>query len=153
MTDEEIYTDNALRGYEVDELKAENARLHADAATVVHALDAAIQWGEMLFAFLPEGTPMHPNVTAAKSALDAAMAAIRYPSTNPALKIAAANIARLNDYGTKLTEAVDKSLVLIDVLLSDLRASGHPPSPHLVIARDSFDEAIKKLFANNPRPR
>lgn len=44
---------------------------------VIRALDAALQWGEALFAFLPEGTPLSDGVKTAKAALDAALQDIR----------------------------------------------------------------------------
>jgi hypothetical protein len=62
---------------DVAKLKQELYQTRADAALVVHALNCALQWGEALFTFLPEGTPLHPNVSAAKGALDRAMAAVR----------------------------------------------------------------------------
>lgn len=55
----------------------ELTRCRSEAALVVHALDCAIQLIEMLIAFMPDGTVLHPNVATAKGALDRAMGAIR----------------------------------------------------------------------------
>ena len=60
-----------------EELKHELEQTRADAAKVVHALDAAIQLTEALIAWWPAGTPMDPSVAGAKRTLDAAMDAIR----------------------------------------------------------------------------
>ena len=46
-------------------------------AKVIRALDAALQWGEALFAFLPEGMVLSEGVKTAKGALDAALRDIR----------------------------------------------------------------------------
>jgi len=55
----------------------EEARLRADSAKVVRALDAAIQLIEVLLAWLPDGQPLDPKVATAKHVLDQAMKDLR----------------------------------------------------------------------------
>jgi hypothetical protein len=56
--------------------QAEIERCRQDAALVVHALNCAVQLIEMLIAFTPEGSTLHPGVATAKGALDHAMLAL-----------------------------------------------------------------------------
>lgn len=62
---------------EVKRLQADLAETRTNAALVVHALDAALQWSEALFAWVPEGTTLPEGVKTAKGALDQAVNAIR----------------------------------------------------------------------------
>jgi hypothetical protein len=64
-------------------LKAELTKTRADAALVVHALNCAIQLTEALIAYMPDNSPLHPNVASAKNALDTAMRAIHGRLRNP----------------------------------------------------------------------
>jgi hypothetical protein len=64
-----------LKG-ELEAARAEAQQLRQDAAKVVLALDAALQWGETLFAFLPEGMPLSDGVKGAKHQLDLALTAV-----------------------------------------------------------------------------
>jgi FtsZ-binding cell division protein ZapB len=66
---------NALK--RIEKAEAENAQIRQDAAMILHALDAALQWGEALFMFLPQGTVLPEGVKTAKGALDEAMTALR----------------------------------------------------------------------------
>lgn len=59
------------------QLDAELKHVREDAALVVHALNCAIQLTDALIAYLPEGSPIHPNVATCKSTLDTAMLALR----------------------------------------------------------------------------
>lgn len=60
-------------GKEVAKLEAELTQMRSDAALVVHALNCALQLTEVLIAFTPEGSVLHPGVATAKTALDMAM--------------------------------------------------------------------------------
>lgn len=62
---------------EIQRMRKETAQTRTDAANVVCALDAAVQYAEALLTFLAEeGTPLHPNVVGAKHALDQALTVI-----------------------------------------------------------------------------
>ena len=54
-------------------LERELTNCRADAALVIHALNCAAQLTEMLMAFAPEGSVLHPGVASAKTQLDMAM--------------------------------------------------------------------------------
>lgn len=66
-----------LQAREITELKQELSEAIAGNARVIRALDAAIQWGEALFAFLPEGMVLPEGVKTAKGALTEALRDIR----------------------------------------------------------------------------
>jgi hypothetical protein len=66
-----------LHQSEIAQLKNELASCRADAAKVVYALNCALQWGEALFGWLPEGTVLSEGVITAKNALQQAMEEIR----------------------------------------------------------------------------
>jgi hypothetical protein len=59
-----------------EELRHELKQTKANAALVVHALTCAIQLTEVLLAFYPENSQLHPEFAAAKNALDEALTAI-----------------------------------------------------------------------------
>lgn len=64
-------------GAENERLRKELDQTRVDAANVVRALDAAIQYAETLLAFLAEeGAPLHPNVIGAWTALQEALTTI-----------------------------------------------------------------------------
>ena len=62
---------------ELAQLKAQLEEARAGNALVVHALGCALQWGEALFAFLPEGTVLPEGVKTANGALAQAMRALK----------------------------------------------------------------------------
>jgi hypothetical protein len=62
---------------------AELEQTKADAALVVRAMDAAVQLTEVLLAFYPQNTPMHPSVATAMNSLADAMNAIRRREAEP----------------------------------------------------------------------
>lgn len=66
-----------LQAREITELKDELTEAIAGNARVIKALDAALQWGEALFAFLPEGTILPEGVKTAHGALREALGDIR----------------------------------------------------------------------------
>lgn len=72
-----IETQNQQRE-RIRELTNELNELRAGSALVVHALNCAIQLTDALIAYTPDGSPLHPNVAAAKGALDQAMHAIHH---------------------------------------------------------------------------
>lgn len=62
---------------QIAQLKADLDAAIAGNARVIRALDAAVQWGEALFAFLPEGMVLPEGVKTAKGALTEALRDIR----------------------------------------------------------------------------
>ena len=58
-------------------------KLQEGAGMVVHALNCAVQLTEALIAYMPEGSPMHPDVARCKNELDHAMRAINGSLRNP----------------------------------------------------------------------
>ena len=59
-----------------EELRYRLLKCQADAALVIHCLDRSLQLIDALISFLPEGTPLHPDVDRCKAALDTAMTKI-----------------------------------------------------------------------------
>jgi hypothetical protein len=67
----------------IDAKDIELKQTRADAALVVDALTCAVQFAEVLLAFYPVGSPLHPHMAAAKRALADAMNAIRQREPKP----------------------------------------------------------------------
>lgn len=67
----------------IKELEAELAKVREGAALIVHALNCAIQLTEALITYMPDQSPLHPNVATCKGALDQAMRAINMRLKNP----------------------------------------------------------------------
>lgn len=61
----------------IAQLRAELEEARAGNALIIHALSCALQWGEALFAFLPEGMVLPEGVKTAKGALTEAMRALQ----------------------------------------------------------------------------
>jgi len=62
-----------------------------------------------------------------------------------ALRIAGENIVELNDKLAKVMEAFESAMLVIDQLLTDLRAANATPSPGLILAKGRLDIAMKRL--------
>jgi hypothetical protein len=71
---------NAAR---VRELEVELAKACEGAGLILHALNCAIQLTDALISYMPDGSPLHPNVATCKGALDEAMRAINSTLRNP----------------------------------------------------------------------
>jgi len=67
----------------IRELEAELSKTREGAAMVIHALNCAMQLIEVLIAFTPDNSPMHPGVGTAKGALDDAMRALHGRAREP----------------------------------------------------------------------
>ena len=67
----------------IQELEAQLSKACQGNALIIHALNCALQLIEVLIAFYPENTPMHPGVGTAKGALHEAMRAINGTLRNP----------------------------------------------------------------------
>ena len=142
--------------------RAETRKIRADAATVVRALDAALQWGEALFVFLPEGQTLTSGVSTAKIALDDAMAMMRRPNIEQvadaerlqtALNVACASIAELNDRcaliskkASETANALAASIMLSDQLLDYLRRDGQPAPMAIIAAHNRLQQTIQTLL-------
>ena len=61
---------------ETTRLQVELARLRADTALIVNALDCAVQTVDALIAWMPEGLTLSPQVSGCKERLDKAMRAV-----------------------------------------------------------------------------
>src|SRR5215813_1486558 len=130
----------------------EMTQLRADAATVVHALDTAVQLVEALIAFSPEGSPLSPDVGIRKAALDQAMANMRRPSLpeeverlETALKIACNNLAQTNVHREHLVATLQSALTLIDAMMSEVARLPNLPIS-IVIARNNFADMMSHLL-------
>jgi hypothetical protein len=62
---------------ELAQLRAQLEEARAGNALIIHALNCALQWGEALFAYLPEGTVLPEGVKTANGALAQAMRALK----------------------------------------------------------------------------
>jgi hypothetical protein len=69
-------TIEAQNQHRIKELETELSKTRESAAMIVHALNCAMQLIEVLIAYTPDNTPLHPGVGTAKGALDEAMRAI-----------------------------------------------------------------------------
>jgi|SRR5215472_6371131 len=63
-----------------------------------------------------------------------------------ALRIAGVNLVTLNDQRQKLNDALNTACIMIDHLVADMAAAGLQPSAALIVAKSSFDLAMKKLL-------
>ena len=70
-------------GKQLGEAHKQLRDLQAGAGLVVHALNCAVQLTEALIAYMPDGSPMHPDVARCKNELDCAMRAINGSLRNP----------------------------------------------------------------------
>lgn len=68
----------------IRELEAQLSKACQGNALIIHALNCALQLIEVLIAFTPDNTPLHPGVATAKGALHEAMRAINNTLRNPA---------------------------------------------------------------------
>ena len=144
-----------------------------DAATVVHALDTAVQLIETLIAWLPEGQTMSHELSAAKAQFDRAIAAMRRPTPptyhekekttmvamidrlkeeerrlHEALRIAGFNIATLNEQRAGLTNALNTAMMLVDAAMNELGNAKVAPNFQLIAAHKNFNLAMQKLLGN-----
>ena len=147
-----------------------------DAATVVHALDTAVQLIDTLIAWMPEGNIISHDLGRAKNAFDRAFAAMQRPTPptptyhekekaemaamlnrlkdeerrlHGALKIAGFNIASLNDQRATLTNALHSAMALVDAAMSELANTKAQPNFQLISAHKSFTAAMDKLLGNS----
>jgi len=63
-----------------------------------------------------------------------------------AYQIACLNLADLNDQRSKLANALDGALMLIDRLLAEMREQGVTPSPQIIAFKAGFDQGMRKLL-------
>jgi hypothetical protein len=72
----------------VQELQSELGKCREGAALLIHALNCAIQLTDALITYMPDNSPLHPDVANCKGALDNAMRVInsrlRAPVAEPA---------------------------------------------------------------------
>lgn len=76
-------TFEAQNSHRAKELETELAKCREGAGLIIHALNCAIQLTDALIAYMPDGSPLHPDVAASKGALDQAMRAINSTLRNP----------------------------------------------------------------------
>jgi len=120
------------------------AQLRADAGTVVHALTAATILIEGLIDLAPEGEPFPQSLVVAYEGYRAAMAGLRQPAAPPE----DGTIALLKGKNAELVATLQPGLTLIDAVLTELRrALNGPPPIHIIVARNNFDAAMKKVLA------
>ena len=119
---------------EIDRLANENQQLKASAASVEHALSAAIQFTETLIVYAPNGYPMAPQVATAKHMLDVALDNMR---RSPALTAC----MRCE----QLIACLDKALHLMDLMLVEVSRNERLPMS-LVVAHEAFTSEMNKLL-------
>ena len=74
---EQLRTEVLATQIERDRLRRELEAAVIGNAKLIHALDCAIIWGEMLFAHLPQGTVLPEGTSAAMGALKRALQEVR----------------------------------------------------------------------------
>ena len=63
-----------------------------------------------------------------------------------AYQMACFNLSELNDQRTKLTNALDGAMQLINQLLMEMRNKGVEPSPQIIAFKAGFDHGMRKLL-------
>jgi hypothetical protein len=66
-----------------------------------------------------------------------------------AYRIACMNLADLNDQRTKLTNALDGAMALINQLLMEMRNKGFTPSPQIIAFKAGFDKGMLELLGRD----
>lgn len=69
-----------------------------------------------------------------------------------AYKVACFNVTELTDQRTKLTDALNTALFLLDQLLTEMRLANVTPSAGIIVSRADLDRAMRKLFGRD-RPQ
>jgi len=65
-----------------------------------------------------------------------------------AYQIACMNLAELGEQRSKLANALDGALMLIDRLLAEMREQGVTPSPQIIAFKAGFDQGMRKLLGS-----
>jgi len=63
-----------------------------------------------------------------------------------AYQIACLNLAELGEQRSKLANALDGALMLIDRLLAEMREQNVTPSPQIIAFKAGFDQGMHKLL-------
>jgi hypothetical protein len=68
-----------------------------------------------------------------------------------AYQIACMNLAELGEQRSKLANALDGALMLIDRLLAEMREQGVTPSPQIIAFKAGFDQGMRKLLGQRDK--
>ena len=63
-----------------------------------------------------------------------------------AYRIAYMNLAELGEHRTKLVNALDGAMMLINQLLMEMRNKGVEPSPQIIAFKAGFDKGMRELL-------
>lgn len=66
-----------------------------------------------------------------------------------AYKMACFSLAELGEQRTKLTNAIDGAIMLINQLLMEMRNKGVEPSPQIIAFKAGFDKGMRELLGRD----
>lgn len=69
-----------------------------------------------------------------------------------AYQIACLNLTELGEQRTKLTNALNSAMLLLDQLMMEMRNKGVVPSPQIISFKAGFDKGIRELLGKDREP-